>query len=175
MLRGIVVLFALTMGGCAFNFEVTSQRTALENQVMGAYKELDDELVLSGAVRGESPVGELNAALKARQNQMFNTDEIAELKTAGLLGEGSDGYLKRIDRRSAGVNVPKFLLETLDQLNKQENGDRETIWRHMIAQNKNLTLKDLSNIGRSYAKIQREKASVGHWYQDESGKWVQRQ
>jgi uncharacterized protein YdbL (DUF1318 family) len=174
MNRKPFLLSFLILNACAFNFEVTSQRTALENQVMGTYKELDDELVLSGAVRGGAPVGEQSAAVKARQNQMFNTDEIAELKIAGLLGEGSDGYLKRIDRRSAGVNVPKFLMETLDQLNKQENSDRETIWRHMIAQNKNLTIKDLGNIGRSYARIQREKAAVGHWYQDESGKWVQR-
>src|SRR5690606_18823022 len=94
-------LFAFTLTGCAFSFDVTSQRTALENQVMGTYKELDDELVLSGAVRGNgAAVKPVSPAVQARQNQMFNADEIAELKAAGLLGEGADGYLKRIDRRS---------------------------------------------------------------------------
>lgn len=167
--------FVIAMSGCAFNFEVTSQRTALENQVMGTYKELDDELVLSGAVRGEgAETRPTNPALTARQNQMFNEDEIFELKSAGLLGEGTDGYLKRIDQRVQDARVPKFLLESIDQLTKQENLDRQTIWRQMIEQNKNLSASDLPNIGRSYAKIMREKAPVGHWYQDENGKWVQR-
>lgn len=173
-MRIFMYVFAFISTGCAFNFEVTSQRTALENQVMGSYKELDDELVLSGAVRGDGAAQTVSPALKARQNQMFNTDEISELKDAGLLGEGADGYLKRISQRRPGIEVPRFLLETLDQLNKQENADRETIWRHMIAQNKNLSQRDLPNIGRSYAKIMREKTATGHWFQDEGGKWIQK-
>lgn len=47
-MKSLSILFACAyLSGCAFNFDVTSQRTALENQVMGSYKELEDELVMS--------------------------------------------------------------------------------------------------------------------------------
>lgn len=175
-MKKLTLLFASTMlAGCAFNFDVTSQRTALENQVMGTYKELEDELVLSAAVRGETGVITADKkALRARQNQMFNADEIRELKDAGMLGEGADGYLKKISKRKTAVELPNFLLNSLDQLNRQENIDRELIWQHMIDQNKNLSSKDLANIGRSYARIMQEKNIQGHWFQDESGKWIQK-
>ena len=105
---------------------------------------------------------------------MFNADEIRELKDAGLLGEGSDGYLKKLSKRKADAELPGFLLESLEQLNKQENLDRAVIWRQMIEQNKNLSAKDLPDIGKSYARIMREKTLVGHWFQDESGRIIGR-
>lgn len=175
MTKTALFLISAILSGCAFNFDVTSQRTALENQVMGSYKELEDELILSAAMRGDTGTAPANKkALRARQNQMFNADEIRELKDAGLLGEGSDGYLKKISMRKPGSEVPNFLLASLEKLNKQENADREVIWRHMIEDNKNLTAKNLPDIGKSYSRIMQEKTIEGHWFQNESGKWIQK-
>lgn len=161
--------------GCAFNYDVTNQRTALENQVMGTYKELEDELVLSAATRGNATAGvTTKPAVTAGQNQMYNIDEIQELKNAGLFGEGSDGYIKKINRKNADTDVPKVLVDNLEALFQAENSDREVIWRHIIEENKNLSNSDLPNIRRTYAKVMQEKSSQGHWYQDESGAWVQK-
>ena len=160
--------------GCAFNFDLTSQRTALENQVMGAYKELEDELVLSAAARGTGTASVAKPAVIAGQNQMYNIDEIQELKNAGLFGEGGDGYIKKISRKDPAANVPKVLLDNMDALFQAENNDREVIWRHIIEENKNLSSSDLPNIRRTYAKVMQEKSLQGQWYQDESGAWVQK-
>jgi hypothetical protein len=171
LIFGLIILIQ----GCAFNFDLTSQRTALENQVMGAYKELEDELVLSAAARGTGTAGvATKPAVIAGQNQMYNIDEIQELKNAGLFGEGGDGYIKKINRKSPETNVPKVLLDNMDALFQAENKDREVIWRHIIEENKNLTNSDLPNIRRTYAKVMQEKSSQGHWYQDDSGAWVQK-
>ncbi len=169
------ICMILILQGCAFNFELTSQRTALENQVMGAYKELEDELVLSAAARGSGTVGTANKpAVIAGQNQMYNIDEIQELKNAGLFGEGVDGYIKKINRKDPAASVPKVLLDNIDALFQAENRDREVIWHHIIEENKNLSNSDLPNIRRTYAKVMQEKSLQGHWYQDESGVWVQK-
>jgi hypothetical protein len=170
-----LLCLVLLVQGCAFNFDLTSQRTALENQVMGAYKELDDELVLSAAARSAGTASApTKPAVIAGHNQMYNIDEIKELKDAGLLGEGQDGYIKKINRKDPGTNVPKVLLDNLDALFQAENSDREVIWRYIIEENKNLSSSDLPNIRRTYAKVMQEKSFQGHWYQDESGAWVQK-
>jgi hypothetical protein len=161
--------------GCAFNFDLTSQRTALENQVMGSYKELEDELVLSAAARGTGTAGvATNPAVRAGQNQMYNIDEIQELKNAGLFGEGSDGYVVKINRKNPSARVPQVLLDNMDALFQAENNDREVIWRYIVEENKNLSNSDLPNIRRTYAKVMQEKSLQGQWYQDDSGTWVQK-
>jgi len=171
----VVLGLAIAVQGCAFNFELTSQRTALENQVMGAYKELEDELVLSGAARGSgSSASSSKPAVIAGQNQMYNIDEIQELKDAGLFGEGLDGYIVKINKKDPSINVPKVLLDNMETLFQGENRDREVIWRHIIEENRNLSIDDLPNIRRTYAKVMQEKSLPGHWYQDESGAWVRK-
>lgn len=166
---------ALTQA-CTFNFEVTTQRTALENQVMGSYKELEDDLVLMSAVR--APKGGAAAspyrqrALDARQNQDFNRDDLDELKTLGVLGETNDGTVALLPKNVAKVDAKDAnLAATLVQ---EENRDREVIWRRIIESNQNLSMKDLPEVRKTYAKMQRESASTGHWYQDEAGGWMQR-
>jgi hypothetical protein len=163
--------------GCTFNFEVTSQRTALENQVMGAYKELDDDLVLISAVRAGDgkdlraamPSGK-RRALDARANQDFNRDDIVELKELQVLGETADG---RVAVLPGGVlkSDDKTALRLAQQLVVEENGDREVIWGRIIAGNENLSAKDLPEVRRTYARLMRDQAANGHWYQDDSGRW----
>src|SRR5687768_18459876 len=92
----LTICLAGLLPACTFSFELTSQRTALENQVMGSYRELEDDLVLISSVRGETTGGKTvstrqKKALDARQNQEFNRDDVDELKLKGLLGETNDG------------------------------------------------------------------------------------
>lgn len=163
---GICALLLLT--GCTFNFEVTSQRTALENQVLGAYKELEDDVILASSVRApgdDKPVlsASKRRAVDARQNQDFNRDDIDEMKDAEILGEAADGSLAVLPKAPSGKLAAQLVAE--------ENRDRAEIWNRIIAANENLSLKDLSQVRKTYAKLQREATAAGQWYQDESGAW----
>ena len=172
---------ALVATGCAFNFEVTSQRTALENQVMGAYKELDDELILVSSVRaaGVKGVGTRvktvqRPALDARLNQDFNRDDIEELKDLGVIGESATGTVvllpTSVGSRHDGKLAPSTLARTLID---EENHDRDVIWQRIIAANPNLAAKDLPAVRRTYAKLQREQSRPGQWVESETGSWQQ--
>lgn len=174
-------LIVLAFSGCAFNFEITSQRTALENQVLGSYQEMDDDLVLVTSVRSldsegkkkEIDVSDLQQrAIVARQNQEFNRDDVDELKQAQILGEANDGQLVILP---AGIGLVEKATEAQSKLARslvdEENKDREVVWRRIVQSNENLTEEDLPDVRRTFAKMQRESAQKGVWLQAEDGKW----
>jgi len=188
-LRAFVGLLSFTIvavigSGCSFKFEVTSQRTALENQVMGSYKELDDDVVMSSSVRALDASGNKKAvelstlqerAVAARQNQEFNRDDIDELKSAQIIGELRDGTIAILP---AGVGLADRATESQRALARllvaDENRDRAVIWSRIVQSNENLSSGDMPEVQRTFARSQRDQAKTGHWIQDESGKWLQK-
>ena len=194
----VIVLLGVTVAGCTFKFDLTTEKTALENQVLGTYKTIDDELILVSAVRGDAPAsdeegadsGLIQSYHRARQNQQFNQDDLDELKDAGTIGEARNGELqvlssaltglkntarkntarKNTARKATGRNAPSHLV---DRLVAEENRDRRTIWLHLIATDANLEAKDLPKIKRASAQVARDGAPPGHWIQSDDGSWSQ--
>lgn len=170
--------FPLFLLGCTFNFDLTSQRTALENQVLGAYRDLDDEIILMSTMRGpqsESASETRKVAPRVvdqRRNQEFNRDDIEELKDLGVVGETRDGLLALLptSKRQKGADAQAPLAALLVA---EENRDRRLIWQHIIRRSRNLTLQDLPKVGRTYGDMQVTKVSPGQWYQSHAGDWIQ--
>lgn len=94
----IVAVALLLSSGCIRGALTVAQPTALELQLLGAYDELDKELIHAGSVRGKASP-ELgydqlsNLAVEARGTQRFNEDDVAELKARGCLAEGQGAIL----------------------------------------------------------------------------------
>lgn len=163
---------------CAFEFEVNSARTSLEKQVLGTYKEIEDDLILISTQRSASPTASKKVSLPrqvavdAKQNQDFNRDDVDELKNLGLLGEGKDGALlllpAAINASSKASPAAHALARTIIA---EENRDRSAIWQRIIEANENLSAKDLPQVRRTYAKLQRENATPGQWIEGENGVW----
>ena len=95
MIRFSMVPLAL-LCSCTFNVNLTSQRTALENQIIGSQKQLDHDLILISSVRALDEDGQVKEndfsvsherALQAKQNRQFNQDDILELKSNEIIGE----------------------------------------------------------------------------------------
>jgi uncharacterized protein YdbL (DUF1318 family) len=173
--KTLALVLPFVLSGCTFNFELTTQKTALENQVMGSYRELEDDLILVSSVRaGKQAKVDLSPskrrALDARENQEFNRDDLDELKDKEIIGETASGTL---------AMLPKATGETKDVrlaqlLVGEENRDREEIWKRIIESNENLSAKDLPEVKKTYAKLQRDTARPGQWVQDEGGNWVKK-
>lgn len=179
LIRLLCLVVAISAApACTFKFDLTSQRTALENQVMGSYKELEDDLVLVSSVRAgdkttAAPLSEgQKRALLARQNQDFNRDDVDELKTKEIIGETKEGTIALLPPNlSQAVKVSGRDTQLAKTLVEEENQDRSFIWQRIIASNENLSAKDLPDVKRTYAKMQREAASAGQWVQSEAGAW----
>ncbi len=159
---------------CTFNFEVTTPRTALENQIMGSYKELEDDLILVSSVRAGAKTAQADMvpgkrrALDARENQEFNRDDIDELKDKQIIGETAGGTVALVPK-AEGEGKDLKLAQVLIA---EENRDREDVWKRIIEANENLSAKDLPEVRKTYAKLQRDSARPGQWVQDESGNWT---
>jgi len=157
---------------CTFNFELTSQRTALENQVLGSYKEIEDELILVSAIRGLSNARTSESpAARARKSQDFNRDDIDELKSKHLIGETQYGELIQTNKlRDQPLPIRKLAIELI----QEENSVRFIIWNQIIISNKNLTSKDLPEIRKNYARLIWEQAPSGHLFFNEKNQWIEK-
>lgn len=178
------ILMGFGAVGCTFNFEITSQRTALENQIIGSYQELNDDVVISSSVRSLSADGKKKEistsrlqeeAVKARQSQQFNLDDLDELKAEEVIGEKNDGTVAVLPDGLGKASVALPARVTLAKVvMKEENRDRETIWKRIVFSNESLSDKDLPAVKIAFVRMQRETAGPGHWLQDEQGKWFQK-
>ena len=82
---------------------VVDERTALENQVLGTYQELNQEVLLVASVRYIDPKGKLKKTpaippgkkkvIRAIQRASFNKDDIDSLKKRAILGENNQGAI----------------------------------------------------------------------------------
>ena len=177
-----ISFFCIT--GCAeklVDVNVTSvdQKTALENQILGSYEELGNEVLLLASVRSVDEEGKLKPvievpkgkrkALRAMQRQEFNRDDIREFKNTLCAGEGYDGLLKYFEneRTLKDPDYKKFVVAIL----QEENEDRLTILQRIVATNENFSEKDLPKVQKISASLNRDNAHTGEKIQSDDGAW----
>ncbi len=179
--------------GCTLaqvDVEVVSERTALENQVLGTYHSLDNEMLLAASVRGVDPEGNIRTppprspeaqdAVTALQVQSFHRDDLAAFKRLGWIGEGRDGLLASfaMDRENPPEDLKEFAGRyTEDEFKSvisQVNAAREVIMRRVVELNENLSEKDLPEIRRIFGKLNIDNALPGEKIQLEDGSWAQK-
>jgi hypothetical protein len=185
-----LLLTPLFFLGCTLaevNVDVVSQRTALENQVLGTYNSLDKELLLAASVRGVDPKGKIEAppqksgearrAREAMEVLSFNKDDISRLKRLLWVGEKNTGFLTA--RPKEGLEPPEELKEYATNLSVEEfnsilievNKARKVLMERVINLNDDLGEKDMARVGKVFAKLNRQKAVTGDLIESEGGKW----
>ena len=184
-----LVLMILT--GCTLaevRVTVVSERTALENQVLGSYNSLSQDVLLIASVRGVDPLGRIQApprrsreqedAIEAMQILAFHADDVEAFKRLVWVGENTDGLLTVFSMDK--TNVPEDLKDfaaryregEFNKVVKEVNKAREVIMARVIEINENFTKADLPNIRRVFGKINGENALSGEKIQQEDGSWV---
>ncbi|MBT5867305.1 MAG: DUF1318 domain-containing protein [Nitrospinaceae bacterium] len=181
----LVGAMALVLTNCAgklvdVNVTIVDQKTALENQILGSYEELDSDVLLLASVRSvdeegklkpatEIPKGKLKA-LRALQRQEFNHDDIQAFKQSLCAGEGNDGLLKFFDnaRTKTDANYKIFVTTLI----AEENADRLTVLERIVATNETFSDQDLPKVQKISASLNRDNAKPGEKFQNEKGEWV---
>ena len=173
------IAIAMILNSCAINIELTSQRTALEKQMLGEYKDYPDELYMISTIRDLNDHDDLKEKEKkkfekAKMNRIFNLDDLEELKKGQIIGERSDGKIAILPTNLGLVGkAPKEKLKLANLLVKEENLDRETIWAYTIENNPNLTEDNYDQLKKTYATQQKIQAKPGYWVQNDNGQWQQ--
>jgi hypothetical protein len=177
-------LVALILAGCTkklvdVNVTIVDQKTALENQILGSYEELGNEVLLLASVRSVDEEGKLKPtieipkgkllALRALQRQEFNRDDIQEFKKSLVAGEGNDGFLKFFENERTQTDTE---FKTFSQaIIAEENEDRLIVLQRIVATNENFTEQDLSKVQKISASLNRDNAKPGEKIQLENGDW----
>ena len=95
LLFGIMVLFVANCSVKAPEVKVTGEKTALENQVIGTYQEIEQDAWTLASVRSTRPgqaakmPAEKKKVFEAVQGRKFNKDDIDEFKKAEIVGDRS--------------------------------------------------------------------------------------
>jgi uncharacterized protein YdbL (DUF1318 family) len=179
-----VVLMFLSVAGCKnlaqIDVSIIDERTQLENQVLGAYEDISEDLVLIASVRGVDEEGEVRVpppqstgkkrALMAMQNREFNRDDIESFKKKGVVGENNEGFLTILDEAQLKAD-PKFGEFVRAKL-IEENRDRLILMERVIEMTPGLSENDLAEVKKIMARRNRDNASAGERYQGTNGQWV---
>lgn len=168
-----------------FTILALSEKTVLENQVIGTYNYLTEDDRFWGSVPGvdtrgsietpppdagradELPVVRRNV-LKAVLHQEFQRDDILRFKAAGYAGENAGGYLFLFKER-----IPEGDLNRVERIVSDENTDRKTVVDGVIAVNPGLGESDRVKVEAVFARQYREGSRPGDWYESAGGKWMQ--
>ncbi len=186
----VMVLFC----GCSLpevRIDVVSERTALENQVLGSYNALDKETMRLASVRGVSPLGEINVppeksavkekALEAMRIQAFHEDDLQNFKKLHWVGENNQGLLTAFGMQTSRVpeNLRAFAgdysREQFAHVVEEINAARTTIMHMVVMTNENFTEDDLPRIKQIFAGLRRQNSLPGGKIQNEQGEWTTRE
>ncbi|MFH1760500.1 MAG: DUF1318 domain-containing protein [bacterium] len=178
----IIISSFLLLSGCVkANVELGSQRTALENQILGSYKEIEEDVWMVASVRGTEPVkkvemsDEKRLALEALNNRKFNKDDIDEFKASGYVGEGNRGYLVIIKENLKDIKEDEQKIKLIEDIIKEENRDRRVIMERVVAVNENLNPEDIARVEKIFANMNLDSEIKGNYIQLEDGKWVKKE
>jgi len=160
----------------------TSERTALENQIIGDYKRIRNDIWLKAsaqAIEGmelkeesskEVPFSQ--KLLSAYKTQEYNKNEIELLKSKGIIGENNEGFIEYLTNAELEKN-PKEK-ERILKIISEENDARLIFMLEVIKKNKNLTIEDLPAVKKSFAKFYIEQLKEGEYYQTDEGRWLKK-
>ncbi|MGP0594791.1 DUF1318 domain-containing protein [Nitrospira sp. T9] len=172
--------FLTACGGPLVGVTVVDERTALENQVLGTYQELNQQVMLVASVRYIDPKGKLKQTqelppgkkdvVRALQRVSFNKDDLNRYKSLGIIGENNEGGVTLLEPKKVQPDDRAFV----ENLIKEENEDRLAIMGRIVETNETLTPSELPRVYKMFAALNRDKALKGERIQLDNGTWTQK-
>ncbi|MCF8082749.1 MAG: YdbL family protein [Deltaproteobacteria bacterium] len=188
------ILMVIAVSGCTLadvRVNVVSERTALENQVLGSYNALSKEVLLVASVRGVDPFGRIETpparsraqqtAVEAVQTLAFHADDVDAFKRLGWVGENNQGLLTPFPLSKEDVPgdledfAARYQEAEFNAVLAQVNQSREVVMRRVIETNEAFTMKDLPAVQKVFGKINRDSALPGEKIESEQGAWTIKQ
>jgi uncharacterized protein YdbL (DUF1318 family) len=181
----------MILSGCTLaevKVNVASERTSLENQILGSYNSLSEETLLVASVRGVDPLGRIQPpprksreqqdAVTAMQVLSFHADDVDAFKRLGWVGEDNQGLLKAfgISRDKAPDELKDFAArygqQEFDSVLGDVNAAREVVMRRAVETNASLTQADMPKVRAVFAKLAADTARPGDRLQTPDGGWT---
>lgn len=173
--------FILSLTTCTIHapeMKFTGEKTALENQILGTYNQVREDVWMVASVRAANPDSQITlsaekrAVLTAIQNREFNKDDVDEFKREGAVGENARGLLelRPLPRLQADANYRKLV----EDIVAEENRDRQIIMQRIMEINSTAQATGVTEVEKVFAKLNRDSAKTGEWMQLPEGAWVRK-
>lgn len=176
VLFGLVA--ALVAPGCvSVRPKVVSEKTQLENQILGNFDKLENDLILASSVRSMgAPGNELSPAhreaLIAVMNRQFRRDDVEDLKGKKVAGESLQGTLALRETPELRENAQLKLLAT--KVIAEENRDRDVIMRRVLDMYSGLGPDDLPEVRKLMHELAVTQSLPGTPIEDSEQGWIEK-
>ncbi len=158
---------------------ITGEKTALENQVIGTYQQIEEDVWTLTSVRSTNSAkkksnmsAKKKQVLQAVQGRKFNKDDIEEFLENGFVGENNLGLLEVKD--NADLEKDADLKNRVTKIVENENSYRKIIMERIILLNEQAAEAGEKNVSKIFAKINQDNAAAGSWVEDENGEWIKK-
>lgn len=172
----ILCLAACTIHAPEMKF--TGEKTALENQILGTYNQVHEDVWMVASVRAANPDSQITlsdekrAVLTAIQNRDFNKDDVEEFKRDGAVGENAKGLLEI--RPLLRLDNDAVYRKLVEDIVAEDNRDRQIIMQRIMDINPTAQTVGASEVEKVFAKLNRDNAKIGEWIQLPEGEWVKK-
>ncbi len=159
------------------------QKSTLEQQFIGEYEELTEDLQTVASVRaaanglGDAGDDPYARALQARRVQLFYKDDIDKARARGCVGEALDGRMSSLKCRDAGgASTQPSSLPTIEpqsaRLVTLENDAREALVEYALSKSTNLKETDRQLVWQAYRRVVLGTLKKGDLVQNNAGEWI---
>ncbi|MBN2823681.1 MAG: DUF1318 domain-containing protein [Campylobacterales bacterium] len=159
---------------------MTGEKTVIENQIVGQYKELEKDVWVISSVNssfgGDSQLGKKSIGNKqlyiAMEVRAYNQKAVRDYKDRLLVGETNDGLLKIMSKKG----LDKAEVTKLESIVAEENRSRKEIFSLslQLSKKRTPTKDELDAFAREFADEQRAMAKSGDWIENKNGSWVKK-
>ncbi len=157
---------------------ITGEKTALENQVIGTYREIEQDAWTLASVRSTTPgqqpamSKEKKLVFEAIQGRKFNKDDIDEFKQSEIVGENNRGLLEIMNPQK--LDADPDLKKRVTTIVENENKYREIIIERIVLLNEQASQAGTENVAKIFSKINQDNSEPGTWIQIENGRWIKK-
>ncbi len=161
----------------------TSERTSLENQILGTYQEIkEDAWIISSSqsVEGlrisattntnmQQDINNKYYIIKAVETIEYNKEISLKYKKKGYIGENNKGMLSYI-KNNYIENNPKEK-EKLFLLIEEINDSRRVLMIEVINKDEELIFDDMDKVQKTFADMHQNQMDKGGWIQNNEDEW----
>lgn len=169
------------LSGCVIappEIRLTGEKTLVENQIIGEYREIEDDAwtvssVKTGVQRqqGARSLSGDDKFVEAMKIRELNAPLVRAYKNEGAVGESADGFLSymKIDKYEKDHESRSALKTLIDD----ENRARRTVFERSLVSTgtANPSESDIAFMGRKFAVDEQTRSLVNDWIQVSNGKW----
>ncbi len=158
---------------------LTGEKTALENQVLGNYEQVENDIWVTASSRaGKTQRDTLRSArqqnvLDALRARKFNQDEISELKKAHVIGENNQGFVEILGGEQYDNN-PQYR-NMVNRIVEDENQARRVIYQRLVTVNNRAKYTAETRVKSVFASMRQQESPAGTMIQKADGTWVEKE